>query len=676
MSFNKRVVNEAISSFLTGFSADYTQAFAAEVARDLQERESKTTSATVDPAGAATVVVVPVVQEDERELLPFMHSPPALSGYVRRFTGVSNTPSEEYWTVTGHWSIQVWKSLEDAELADAQIQAGLKTGLKQPLRTLDLWGYKAARWVAPTKACAKWRGGPSWVSDKDRKACHACEKKFGPLTRRHHCRTCGEIFCLPCCGQTWNLQSLGYVKSQKVCNSCWDTLHKAGVQAFGRFDPAQRVEHDFGVALTHRFRPPHFFLCEDGAARRDWISAVYICSQNASAPRNDHELAHRAFVATHRKYWSRHCAAWDWWQPFGTEREMLQVLLTTLLEDTATRQVLAEMSVPKTFRPRAEVKVHASIQSMVSARVEQVWPYTVQACMKSEKSLRAKLLPLLDPLRTTQARLDRKLRDKVGSAIQSAIGKVASPLLTEVLPMTFGPLLNCHILAYGVMSDLFKQLRDQCELHTTTMSGQFRLRVAHVRLNIRHTLQRNIVTPELEPMELALRMLGTVPPFNFLNPSAVRLRIYRDVEQLLHDALFALQNDSDMLAGVETGNTLQALDAAYPGISKRYYNDSKILMQRAMGDLLRQLIGLPLHKIVWEADSVQDAMAVIEAQIPDELREVLTAEDCFRQLMDDIVADLVQSTVSNNAPASINKLKQGWHGMNSLEDFAHDTSIP
>jgi hypothetical protein len=45
------------------------------------------------------------------------------------------------------------------------------------------------------------RGGPrtyTWEADLDVKACRECERRFGFLVRRHHCRYCGLIVCDRC----------------------------------------------------------------------------------------------------------------------------------------------------------------------------------------------------------------------------------------------------------------------------------------------------------------------------------------------------------------------------------------------------------------------------------------------------------------------------------------------
>jgi len=41
-----------------------------------------------------------------------------------------------------------------------------------------------------------------WVPDGDVTKCQNCPKKFGVMTRKHHCRKCGNIFCSSCSSHT------------------------------------------------------------------------------------------------------------------------------------------------------------------------------------------------------------------------------------------------------------------------------------------------------------------------------------------------------------------------------------------------------------------------------------------------------------------------------------------
>lgn len=68
----------------------------------------------------------------------------------------------------------------------------------------------------------------SWISDDKISKCTICQSDFSMINRRHHCRSCGNIFCNYCCFQFHSLPS--YLpsthsrycdgKRHRVCNTC------------------------------------------------------------------------------------------------------------------------------------------------------------------------------------------------------------------------------------------------------------------------------------------------------------------------------------------------------------------------------------------------------------------------------------------------------------------------
>eukprot|EP00474_Spongospora_subterranea_P007393 CRZ07851.1 hypothetical protein [Spongospora subterranea] len=57
-----------------------------------------------------------------------------------------------------------------------------------------------------------------WVSDSASAVCLACYAKFWFLNRRHHCRSCGLIFCGQCCRLNSGLPWTNTM--ERVCNLC------------------------------------------------------------------------------------------------------------------------------------------------------------------------------------------------------------------------------------------------------------------------------------------------------------------------------------------------------------------------------------------------------------------------------------------------------------------------
>uniref|UniRef100_M4BGH5 1-phosphatidylinositol-3-phosphate 5-kinase n=1 Tax=Hyaloperonospora arabidopsidis (strain Emoy2) TaxID=559515 RepID=M4BGH5_HYAAE len=72
-----------------------------------------------------------------------------------------------------------------------------------------------------------------WMSDRSSKACYECERLFTFFRRRHHCRSCGQIFCANCCarlpqsfGENKVDESLVRLRKQLVCHTCHRQLRE------------------------------------------------------------------------------------------------------------------------------------------------------------------------------------------------------------------------------------------------------------------------------------------------------------------------------------------------------------------------------------------------------------------------------------------------------------------
>ena len=61
---------------------------------------------------------------------------------------------------------------------------------------------------------------PHWVPNEFSRECSRCRKPFTLLRARHHCRSCGLIFCDGCSVILPSLPKLVYFTSQRVCREC------------------------------------------------------------------------------------------------------------------------------------------------------------------------------------------------------------------------------------------------------------------------------------------------------------------------------------------------------------------------------------------------------------------------------------------------------------------------
>jgi len=58
-----------------------------------------------------------------------------------------------------------------------------------------------------------------WITDDLAIECTSCKVKFDSITRKHHCRFCGLIFCDKCSSSKISVASLGLQK-ERACTSC------------------------------------------------------------------------------------------------------------------------------------------------------------------------------------------------------------------------------------------------------------------------------------------------------------------------------------------------------------------------------------------------------------------------------------------------------------------------
>ncbi|EQC37101.1 hypothetical protein SDRG_05328 [Saprolegnia diclina VS20] len=90
-----------------------------------------------------------------------------------------------------------------------------------------------------------------WMSDQHVKACYACDLPFSFCRRKHHCRSCGQIFCYQCCTRLSASfkpphDAAQYLRKQLVCHPCHRHLR----------DGADAVVPSVRPALPPPTKPP------------------------------------------------------------------------------------------------------------------------------------------------------------------------------------------------------------------------------------------------------------------------------------------------------------------------------------------------------------------------------------------------------------------------------------
>ncbi|XP_026875401.2 lateral signaling target protein 2 homolog [Electrophorus electricus] len=80
--------------------------------------------------------------------------------------------------------------------------------------------------MSSSELAAKARNGqfedpPEWVPDEACSSCVSCKAPFTVIRRKHHCRSCGKIFCSRCSSHSAPLPRYGQMKPVRVCTHCY-----------------------------------------------------------------------------------------------------------------------------------------------------------------------------------------------------------------------------------------------------------------------------------------------------------------------------------------------------------------------------------------------------------------------------------------------------------------------
>jgi len=157
--------------------------------------------------------------------------------YLRNFSGDQSIPSSERQTIdprllstsppAGLASMPVYASNLDYHLGDHGVLGGEEihnnSTYYQPEPTL-LTIASGER--APAEEQEQGRSRvveppPPWIPDSMAPLCMGCGAAFSLVKRRHHCRSCGRVFCAKCSPNQVPLPRYGMQKAVRVCNRCY-----------------------------------------------------------------------------------------------------------------------------------------------------------------------------------------------------------------------------------------------------------------------------------------------------------------------------------------------------------------------------------------------------------------------------------------------------------------------
>ncbi|XP_068661240.1 putative 1-phosphatidylinositol-3-phosphate 5-kinase FAB1C [Aristolochia californica] len=94
--------------------------------------------------------------------------------------------------------------------------------------------------IAKLRSWVSWGGGDIsgvskeyWMPDNSCRMCYECDIRFSVLNRRHHCRSCGRVFCSKCMQDPNGISSHGEDREQlKFCKFCFQAIGRSSMAEF------------------------------------------------------------------------------------------------------------------------------------------------------------------------------------------------------------------------------------------------------------------------------------------------------------------------------------------------------------------------------------------------------------------------------------------------------------
>ncbi|XP_036617903.1 FYVE and coiled-coil domain-containing protein 1 [Trichosurus vulpecula] len=130
----------------------------------------------------------------------------------------SDAKVQEYWE-------KLNQEMVDREKNEQQMLANLddlnKTKKYLEERLIELLRDKDALWQKSDalEFQQKLSAEERWLGDTEVNHCLDCKREFSWMTRRHHCRICGRIFCYYCCNNYIMTKHSG--KKERCCRACF-----------------------------------------------------------------------------------------------------------------------------------------------------------------------------------------------------------------------------------------------------------------------------------------------------------------------------------------------------------------------------------------------------------------------------------------------------------------------
>ncbi|GAN02437.1 conserved hypothetical protein [Mucor ambiguus] len=197
----------------------------------IHTQKSNTTAASgnvdVNNASASTISMTPKEEEEDRETTPTPHlnktmATPNITVSSHTITAKTSTPASLPKQLSKHIIIDEEQN-QQQQIPSHMIIPLTKTSSIDSDTQSVMTTFSVSNTNSLSRILNRLRGGEPvdsnkdfWMPDEQCKECNNCNAPFNLFRRKHHCRTCGRIFCSKCLSN-----SIHTSHSLRVCNDCY-----------------------------------------------------------------------------------------------------------------------------------------------------------------------------------------------------------------------------------------------------------------------------------------------------------------------------------------------------------------------------------------------------------------------------------------------------------------------
>lgn len=112
-------------------------------------------------------------------------------------------------------------------------------------------GANSSQQMQYSSSCVGTSASVLWVPDHAVTRCTSCQMEFTLCRRKHHCRSCGQIFCAECSEYTAHLPDERFYQPVRLCGPCYQRISTITMATTTSSNSVPSVQHQYPSSSSY-----------------------------------------------------------------------------------------------------------------------------------------------------------------------------------------------------------------------------------------------------------------------------------------------------------------------------------------------------------------------------------------------------------------------------------------